>query len=125
MRHGVPRGGVKYWNPPYQWYNDEIARWSREMGLVVVNFSPGTRSNADYTEDAAPNYVSSDAIAESILRREQEDPHGLNGFLLLLHIGVGPGRTDTFHTRLDALLGDLSRRGYAFVRVDEMLRGVR
>jgi glucose dehydrogenase/peptidoglycan/xylan/chitin deacetylase (PgdA/CDA1 family) len=124
-RHGVPREGVKYWNPPYQWYNDEIARWSRAMGLAVVNFSPGTRSNADYTEDAAPNYVSSDAIAESILRREQDDPHGLNGFLLLLHIGAGPGRTDTFHTRLDALLAELSRRGYAFVRVDEMLGGAR
>jgi glucose dehydrogenase/peptidoglycan/xylan/chitin deacetylase (PgdA/CDA1 family) len=120
-RHGVRREDVTYWNPPYQWYNDDIARWSREKGLTLVNFSPGTRSNADYTEDGAANFVSSDAILESILRREREDPHGLNGFLLLLHIGAGPGRRDAFHARFGELLDVLSARGYRFVRVDELL----
>ena len=82
---------------------------------------PGTRSNADYTEDASPNFVSSGAIFESIIRRERQDPDGLSGFLLLLHIGAGPRRTDPFHTRFGALLDDLAGKGYRFVRVDELL----
>ena len=29
----------------------EIAAWTAELGLQLINFTPGTRSNADYTED--------------------------------------------------------------------------
>lgn len=116
-------GRPRYFLPPYEHYNEEIARWSAELGLRLVNFTPGTRSNADYTEDGAPNFVPSRAIFESILRREREDPHGLNGFLLLLHVGAGPGRTDKFHARFGALLEELAGRGYRFVRLEDLLEG--
>ena len=53
---------------------------------------------------------------------EQEDPHGLNGFILLLHIGSGPGRQDKFPARFGELLDYLAGKGYGFVRVDELLR---
>lgn len=49
------------------------------------------------------------------------EPHGLNGFILLLHLGSGPGRTDNFHPRLGELLDTLAAKGYQFVRVDELL----
>ena len=108
--------------PPYEWYNEEIVEWSNELGLTIINFSPGTRSTADYTTDDAKNFVSSEAIFQSILKREREDPHGLNGFLLLLHLGAGPERSDKFHARFGELLEVLSAKGYTFVRVDELLR---
>ncbi len=57
---------------------------------------------------------------QNILAYEQKDPHGLNGFLLLLHLGSQ--RQDKMHVRLDPLLDQLAARGYSFVRVDEMLR---
>ena len=87
----------------------------------MVNFTPGTRANADYTGEADKNFVSSQAIFDSIVKREHEDPHGLNGFILLLHLGSGPGRADKFHTRFGELLDCLSKQGYQFVRVDELL----
>src|SRR5262249_12330579 len=49
------------------------------------------------------------------------DIHGLNGFLLLLHIGSGPGRRDKFHARFGQLLDYLSAKGYQFVGLDELL----
>jgi peptidoglycan/xylan/chitin deacetylase (PgdA/CDA1 family) len=119
---GVRREDVRYWVPAYEWYNAEIAAWSASLGLTLVAFTPGTRSNADYTGEADRNFVPSQRIHESILAREREDPAGLNGFLLLLHIGAGPGRADKMHDRLGGLLDDLSARGYRFVRVDELLR---
>jgi len=109
--------------PPYEHWNREIAHWARRLGYELVSYTPGTRANADYTEDGAPNFVSSQAIFDSILAREREDPNGLNGFLLLLHLGAGPKRTDKFHTRFDELLTVLSAKGYQFVRVDELLNG--
>ncbi len=120
-RFGLRRNSIRYWIPAYEWYNAEIARWSAASGLQLINFTPGTRSNADYTGEADKNFVSSDAIVRSILEREQAAPDGLNGFLLLLHIGSGPGRKDKMHDRLGALLDALSARGYRFVRVDELL----
>jgi peptidoglycan/xylan/chitin deacetylase (PgdA/CDA1 family) len=91
------------------------------MGLTLINFTPGTRSNADYTGEVDTNFVSSQAIFDSIVQKEREDPHGLNGFILLLHLGSGPGRKDKFHTRFGELLDYLAGKGYEFVRVDELL----
>ena len=119
---GVRRPDVRYWVPAYEWYNAEIAGWSSNLGLTLVNFTPGTRSNADYTSEADRNFVPSQRIHDSILAREREDPDGLNGYLMLLHIGAGPGRIDKMHARLGSLLDNLSARGYRFVRVDELLR---
>jgi peptidoglycan/xylan/chitin deacetylase (PgdA/CDA1 family) len=123
-RFDVPREGVRFFLPPYEWYNEEIVRWTRAAGMILICHTPGTRSNADYTEEGTPQFVPTDTIFDSIVRREREDPHGLNGFMLLLHIGAGPRRADKFHRRFDELLGVLERRGYAFVRVDAMLPGV-
>ena len=87
----------------------------------MINYTPGTRSNADYTGEADKNFVSSKTIYESVVAKEREDPNGLNGFLLLLHVGSGPGRQDKFHKRFGELLDYLAGKGYEFVRVDELL----
>ena len=55
------------------------------------------------------------------MAKERKDPHGLNGFLLLVHIGSGPGRADKFPTRFGELLDYLSGKGYQFVRADDLL----
>ena len=60
--------------------------------------------------------VTCQAIYDKILQFEKTEKHGLNGFILLLHIGVDPKRTDKFYNRLDALLTELERRGYTFER---------
>jgi peptidoglycan/xylan/chitin deacetylase (PgdA/CDA1 family) len=118
---GVKRSQVRYFLPPYEHYNQEIADWSKAMGLTLVNLTRGTRSSADYTGEADKNFVPSQVIYESIVRKEQEDPHGLNGFILLMHVGSGPGRSDKFPRRFGELLDYLAAKGYRFVRIDELL----
>jgi peptidoglycan/xylan/chitin deacetylase (PgdA/CDA1 family) len=121
-RFGVPRARVRFFVPPYEHYTEEVARWSREVGPTLINYTPGTRSNTDYMEDDDPRFVPADEITRSILDAERSDPHGLNGYLLLMHLGAGPRRTkDHPHERLEALLQTLQARGYRFVRVDELL----
>ena len=111
----------RYFIPPFEHYNQQIVDWAKQLNFTVINYTPGTRSNADYTGEADKNFVSSQVIFDSIVKREREDPHGLNGFILLLHIGSGPGRTDKFHARFGELLDHLAGKGYEFVRVDELL----
>ncbi|HRT58450.1 MAG TPA: polysaccharide deacetylase family protein [Candidatus Paceibacterota bacterium] len=119
----LPAGpqAARFFLPPFEHYNEEIALWTRELGMTLINFTPGTRSNADYTGEADRNFVPSSVIYDSILARERQDPNGLNGFILLLHLGAGPGRQDKFHTRFGGLLDVLAAKGYEFVRVDELL----
>ena len=111
----------RFFIPPFEHYNQQIVDWADELSCVVINYTPGTRSNADYTGEADKNFVPSQTIFDSIVKREQADPHGLNGFILLLHIGSGPGRADKFHARFGELLDYLAGKGYEFVRVDELL----
>src|SRR5204862_2009784 len=89
----------EFFLPAFEYYNREIADWTRASNRTLINYTPGTRSNADYTGEADKNFVSSQNIFDSIVKREQEDPNGLNGFILLLHIGVGPNRAGKFHNR--------------------------
>jgi peptidoglycan/xylan/chitin deacetylase (PgdA/CDA1 family) len=110
----------RYFLPAFEHYNREIADWARKSRWTPVNFTPGTRSNADYTGEADKNFVSSQTIFDSILGKERDDPNGLNGFLLLLHLGSGPGRADKFHIHFGELLDELRAREYEFVRVDQL-----
>ncbi|HEU4608884.1 MAG TPA: polysaccharide deacetylase family protein [Chitinophagaceae bacterium] len=118
---GISTREAHYFLPPYEWYNDSIAAWTRSLGLQLVNFSPGTLSNADYTWPELPNYRSNEKILESILQYESEHADGLNGFLLLMHFGTDLRRKEKFYHLLPALIHDLKQRGYDFCRIDELL----
>ena len=99
--HGIPPGDVRLFLPPYEHHTEEIACWTKEAGLTLVNMTPGCRSHTDYMTDRDPHFISAENIVASILTRERTDPDGLNGFLLLMHPGAGPGRTrDHLHDRL-------------------------
>jgi peptidoglycan/xylan/chitin deacetylase (PgdA/CDA1 family) len=110
-----------YFVPPYEHSDFHIVEWAGNHFYVTINLTRGTRASADYTGEADRNFVPSQAIFDSIIAREQQDPHGLNGFILLLHLGAGPGRTDKFHARFGELLDRLSAKGYAFVAVDTLI----
>ena len=121
-RFGIRKKDAPYFLPPYEWYNDTISRWTKDLGLQLTNFTPGTRSNADYTYPQMGNsYRDSETIFQSILNFEENRPAGLNGFILLLHIGTDPRRTDKFYYKLPDLIKQLKARGYSFVTVKKML----
>ncbi|MCK5739324.1 polysaccharide deacetylase family protein, partial [bacterium] len=120
---GISRDSARYFLPPYEWYNEQIAAWTREMGLSLVNYSFGTLSHADYTVPSMGNgYRSSAKIMHSILDYEKNETAGFNGFILLSHIGSHPDRTDKFYRHLDELITTLKARGYIFVRIDTLLK---
>jgi peptidoglycan/xylan/chitin deacetylase (PgdA/CDA1 family) len=106
--------------PPYEQCNGDQVRWSRKLGVTLINFTPGSGSNRDYAKEGDPHFVPSRKILDDVLAFERKDPHGLNGFLLLLHLGSG--RNDPFHSRLGTLCDELSKRGYEFERVDRLLK---
>lgn len=117
IKAGIPQKEIRYFMPPYEWYNSSITALTQREGLTLVNFTPGTSSNADYTTPDMNNYVSSDTILNRILRYETTHLNGLNGFHLLIHAGTDSKRSDKFFTRLPALITFLKSKGYAFEKL--------
>ena len=118
---GISKKNAHYFLPPYEWYNDTISIWTKSLGLQLINFTHGTLSHADYTTPKMPNFMSSEFIYQSILDFERKSTIGLNGFILLSHIGTAPERNDKFYYRLEDLIKELKIRGYQFKRIDELL----
>jgi peptidoglycan/xylan/chitin deacetylase (PgdA/CDA1 family) len=115
--YGIKKEDALYFMPPYEWYNLEISKWTKEIGLTLFNFSGGTSSNQDWTyPELGKSCISSDTIFNRILLYEKE--YGMNGFIFLSHIGTDPRRTDKFYYKLDSLIGILQDKGYTFKRID-------
>ena len=108
-----------YFIPPYEHYNATISSWARELGLQVVNYTHGTSTNGDYTTPDMKNYYSSKAIMEKIWKCEKDDPDGLNGHIMLIHLGTEASRTDKFYDHLPELIKKLKRKGYSFTPLRE------
>lgn len=118
-KYGIQKKDAPYFLPPYEWNNEIITQWADQMDITLINYSPGTLSNADYTTPKMDNYKSTEDIIESILSYEEKE--GLNGFMLLSHVGTHPDRTDKFYSRLEELISTLEKKGYKFESLDSVL----
>ncbi|MBO9729524.1 MAG: glycoside hydrolase family 9 protein [Chitinophaga sp.] len=120
---GISRKTTPWFLPAYEWYNDSITEWAASAGVHLVNFTPGTGSNADYTyPEMGKQYQSSATIYDRVLQYEANHPGGLNGFLLLMHIGTDPRRTDKFYNKLSSLITTLKKKGYHFSTLEAVLK---
>lgn len=116
---GIRRSKATVFLPPYEWYNDTIAEWSKKAGLKLVNNSSGTKTAQDWTfpEPGKP-YYSSDSLMNNLLHYEKNN--GMNGYILLIHPGTDPRRKDKFYLRLDSVLNYLESKKYKFHSFSEI-----
>jgi peptidoglycan/xylan/chitin deacetylase (PgdA/CDA1 family) len=117
IKRGATPGYIRWFLPPYEWYNSTIVSWSADLGLRLINFTPGTGTNADYTTPDMQNYRSSSDLLDGLKRFEKEDPAGLNGAVILIHLGTEPSRSDKLYHRLDEIIKYYSSKGYSFKRL--------
>jgi len=121
-RFGITPQQAPWMIPPYEWHNATIAAWAREMGLQLVNFSPGTASSMDYTYpgiEGGNSYRDNKWLWDRIMRCERQQT--LNGQLLMIHLGTDDRRPEKFYDRLPALIKALKKKGYNFVSLPEMM----
>jgi endoglucanase len=120
---GIEKKDASYFLPPYEWYNKTISNWTDAQNLKLINLSSGTRSNADYTyPEMGKSYKSSQEIYDSIINFNQSKTNGLNGFILLLHIGTDTRRKDKFYSKLPQLIDYLTKNNYELEKIDNLLK---
>lgn len=120
-KFGIKKEDAPYFIPPYEHYNAIISSWSNQLGLQVINYTPGTASNGDYTTPDMKSYYSSERLFNNLMNADKNLPNGLNGHLLLLHFGTSDARTDKFYKYLPKIIESLRSRGYKFVSLKELL----
>jgi len=113
-KFGIKTQSIKYFLPPYEWCNRRISQWSADRGLQLINFTPGTGTNADYTTPEMANYKSSKQLTEALMKFESTNSEKLNGSIILIHPGTHPDRKDKFYNSLDQTIVNLSKKGYSF-----------
>lgn len=119
---GIRKENASYFLPPYEWYNKEINVWTSNHALQLINFTPGTLTTADYTfPEMGKRYRPSDKILASVVSYYKQQINGLNGFIMLIHLGAGPQRKDKFYHKLPVLLDSLLTEGYQFKKINELL----
>jgi len=112
----------RFFIPPFEWWNDSIAAWSKEKKLLLFNFTPGIRTATDYTwPELNTAYKSSEWIMNWLKEFAATNPTALNGAIILLHAGTDERRKDKFYNRLREMIRFLKMKGYAFKRIDQLL----
>ncbi|MEA1886086.1 MAG: hypothetical protein U9N72_02605 [Bacteroidota bacterium] len=101
----------------FQWHEGAIIRGDTRTKEIALVFTGDEYADGDMT-----NYRNSEEIYHNILDYESKSENGLNGFILLVHIGSSPMRTDKFYYLLDDLIEELTSRGYRFCRIDTLIR---
>lgn len=116
---GAAKDDPVWFIPPYEWYNSQHASWAKEAGCRMFNFTHGTGSHRDFAPEGHRAFRPSQELLRDILAHEKRSSTGLNGHLLLLHLGSK--RQDRMPPLLPRLIDSLHERGYEFMRVDELL----
>lgn len=117
LRDAGYRESPEYFLAPYEWYNSSIVNWSRALGLRLINLTPGTATNADYTIPGESNYRSSQQLIERLRDFEESSQVGLDGAIILIHPGTAAERTDKLYMRLGEIIEYYSKKGYRFNRL--------
>lgn len=110
----------KLFIPPFEWWNNTVTKWCEAEGMRPISFTRGIPTNADYTfPEMGKSYQSSETILSKLF--EKETTEGINGAIILVHVGTDSRRKDKLYDRLPELIQKLTSKGYQFKRVDELL----
>jgi endoglucanase len=116
--YGIKPANAPLFLAPYEWYNSAIVDWSRQMGLTMINFTPGIRTNADYTTPDMKNYRSSKEITKDLINLIRNDENHFNGSIMLIHLGTHPDRKDKLYNHLNEIIRMLRKNGFYFEPVN-------
>ncbi len=115
-----------FWRAPYGEHNLEIREWAAELGYRHIGWTHGrdwqqSMDTLDWVADpTSPAYHSADEIYDKILAAAQREPNGLNGAVILMHLG-SLRNGDFPHRKLPGLIDQLRELGYEFVPVSELV----
>lgn len=115
------------WRAPYGEVNAALCRWAQAAGYLHVGWrqGPSWSHSLDCTDWVADKetkgYHSPQQVLDKIVNAAGEKPAGVNGGIILMHLGTERVEPDAqVHRVLGALIDRLRGRGYSFVTAGAM-----
>ncbi len=109
-----------YWRAPFGEHNQEIRRWGYEAGYTHVGWSSGL-DTLDWVADVNSKlYKDPETIRKNLLARDGAGG-GLNGGIILMHLGTERHADQAVPLMLPELIRELREKGYEFVTASDML----
>jgi peptidoglycan/xylan/chitin deacetylase (PgdA/CDA1 family) len=116
------------WRAPYGEQNRQVCLWAQVAGWLHIGWRQGRtwRQNLDSNDwipnEESPGYHAPEEVLDKIMSMADEQPGGINGGIILMHLGTARKSSDQYvHRFLGTLIDRLTERGYRFVTVGEML----
>lgn len=115
-----------YWRAPYGEHNTEIRQWAAELGYRHVGWTKGrnwqeSMDTMDWVADTTSQaYHSAEEILAHLLNMAEEKASGLNGGIILTHLGSHRQDGDHFYTVLPRLISGLREKNYTLVKISEL-----
>lgn len=110
-----------YWRAPFGEYNEQILTWAAEMGYLHVHWTGNFDTHDWVTDETSELYHTPQEIFEQVLKLEKESARGLNGVIILMHLGSQRQENHIFEI-LPHLIQEIRSRGYTFCTISELLQ---
>ena len=114
-RHLTP-----YWRAPFGEYNSQILTWAAEAGYLHIHWTGSFDTHDWVTDESSQLYRSPEEIFEDILAIETEHPQGLNGVIVLMHLGSQRNENHVYEI-LPKLIESIRNKAYVFGNITELL----
>lgn len=117
------------WRAPFGEVNKKILQWGYEAGFTHVFWTRDKKrkeslDTLDWVSDKGSRfYHTAEEIKDKVLRFGKGDK-GLNGGIVLMHLST-ERNTDLPHLRLGEIIDTLREKGYRFVTVSKLIKGLK
>lgn len=108
-----------YWRAPFGEFNKQILAWASEAGYTHVHWTPHLDTLDWVSSPKDPLFRTPQQILAGILATEAKRG-GLEGGIVLMHLGSDRSDAMRADTILGQLIDDLSARSYRFATVDDL-----
>jgi peptidoglycan/xylan/chitin deacetylase (PgdA/CDA1 family) len=110
-----------YWRAPFGEYNKQILTWAAELGYLHIRWTSGFDTFDWVVDESSKLYRTPQVFMESIIEKEKNRETGLNGIIVLMHLGSLRNQDHIFESLPD-LINYTLNNGYALVSISDLLK---
>ena len=109
-----------YWRAPFGEYNEQILTWAAEAGYLHIHWTGSFDTRDWVTDETSDLYHTPEEIFEQVMKLETKNPAGLNGVIVLMHLGSQRLENHIFEI-LPRLIKEVRAKGYTFSNISGLL----
>jgi peptidoglycan/xylan/chitin deacetylase (PgdA/CDA1 family) len=109
-----------FWRAPFGEYNDKILTWAAEAGYLHIYWTGSFDTHDWVTDESSKLFRTPDDIYDRILAMEEEQNAGLNGVIMLMHLGSHRTENHVYEV-LPRLIQTIREKGYALGKISDLL----